>query len=364
MIGFDSFILMNDRSKDSTQCILDAYAQEGLVHLFDKHLGFRRIGQGRVFDACVNYLNMITTDSEQVWLATHDTDEFIWFNKTETTTSLKHVIQDMVQSRTNLVTNSLQVPRLMFGASGSNLYKENPVTERFDHRFNHEKCYDSQSQEQEQPKQSNIRRRRRRRLQTNEKTDNPHPKCLTESFGISSYDYYKSISLLPAMAQSCIETDNKTGKDVKVRCHNTHNHILKKAEMNPWSSEPFRITAETRESWSQRWKEDSRYVGMDKVGTRMVIAHYMTKSRQEFYERICESGFKDKYFVCPDCSPETFFNYSESYSNNDKDDRMNDFTKLLKERLKASFTGSHCETTPKHHSWEYYQNCWEKYIKK
>ena len=84
MIGFDSFILMNDRSKDSTQCILDAYAQEGVVHLFDKHLGFRRIGQGRVFEACVNYLNMITTDSEQVWLATHDTDEFIWFNKTET----------------------------------------------------------------------------------------------------------------------------------------------------------------------------------------------------------------------------------------------------------------------------------------
>ena len=351
MIGFDSFILMNDRSEDSTQCILDAYAQEGVVRLFGKDLGFGSIGQGAVFDECVEYLNNIT-DSEQgqLWLATHDTDEFIWFNRTETTTSLKHVIEDMVQSRASLVTNSLQVPRLMFGASGSDLYDANPVIERFGHRFNHEKCYSRR----EEPKRANVRRR----LQTKE-TD-PHPKCLTESFGISSYDYYKSISLLPAMAQSCIETDNKTGKDVKVRCHNTHNHILKKAE-NP--SKPFQVTAETHKSWPGRWKDDSRYVGMDEVGAKMVIAHYMTKSRQEFYERISESGFKDKYFVCRGCSPETFFNYSESYSNNDKDDRMNGFTKLLKERLKDSSTASHCETTPKHHSWEYYQKCWKKYIK-
>ena len=49
-----------------------------------------------------------------------------------------------VQSREN-PTMSLQIPRLMFGASGSDHYKNKPVIERFQRRFNHKKCPNSTS---------------------------------------------------------------------------------------------------------------------------------------------------------------------------------------------------------------------------
>ena len=31
MIGFESFLLMNDNSTDDTQCLLDEYASKGIV---------------------------------------------------------------------------------------------------------------------------------------------------------------------------------------------------------------------------------------------------------------------------------------------------------------------------------------------
>ena len=132
MIGFDSFILMKDRSDDGTQCILDAYSEAAIVLRYKEDLHIDLKGQGEVFDACVDYLyNKASNDTfarEQIWFATHDTDEFIWFNQMERVTSLKNVIQDIVQSREN-PTMSLQIPRLMFGASGLDRYKNKPVIE-------------------------------------------------------------------------------------------------------------------------------------------------------------------------------------------------------------------------------------------
>ena len=359
MIGFDSFILMNDRSDDETQCILDAYSEAGIVLRYkeDLHIDFKE--QGEIFDACVDYLyNKTSNDAlarEQIWFATHDTDEFIWFNQTETITSLKDVIQDIAQSREN-PTMSLQIPRLMFGASGSDRYENKPVIERFQRRFNHEKCPNSTSE--------NLRS-----LDLAGWTYKP-PKCSIAPFSTSSYDYHKSISLLSAMQRVCINTNLASGTRKQVGCHSTHNHILKLVENNGTTNlsddttTPYHISRETYIDWPGRWKIDARYVGVDEVGTKLVINHYVTKSRQEFYERVCSSQFTERYFDYPYRTPERFFDYSESYSNNDGDDRMQDFAQLLKKRLEESSTALYCDMEPNHHSWEYYEQCWENYIDK
>ena len=144
MIGFDAFILMNDQSTDSTQCILDAYAEEGVVFRFEDDVNNVAVnGQGAVFDACVDHLasldNSISGNTEQLWMATHDTDEFIWFNKTDTIISLKDAIVYKIQSR-GIPTLSLQVPRLTYGASGKAWYESDPVIARFTHRYSNFPC--------------------------------------------------------------------------------------------------------------------------------------------------------------------------------------------------------------------------------
>ena len=249
---------------------------------------------------------------------------------------------------------SLQIPRLMFGALGSDRYKNKSVIERFQCRFKHKKCPNSTSKSLCSRDLAGW-------------TDKPH-KCSTASFSMSSYDYYKSISLLSAMPRVCINTNLTSGTWKQVCCHNTPNHILKLMEngMTNLSDEntPYEVCRETNVNWPGRWRIDPRYAGVDEVGTKLVINQYMTKSRQEFYEQICASQFKDKYFNCPNCMLESFFDYSESYSNSHGDDRMQDFAQLLKKHLEESHTALHCDMEPNHHLWENYQQCWQKYIDK
>ena len=170
------------------------------------------------------------------------------------------------------------------------------------------------------------------------------------------------------MPRVCINTNLTSGTWKQVHCHNTHNHISKLMEngMTNLSDEntPYEVCRETNVNWPGHWRIDPRYAGVDEVGTKLVINQYMTKSRQEFYEQICASQFKDKYFNCPNCTLESFFDYSESYSNSHGDDRMQDFAQLLKKRLEESPTALHCDMEPNHHLWEYYQQCWQKYIDK
>ena len=346
MIGFDSFILMNDNSTDSTQCLLDAYAQEGVVIRYPQDLpkDVHHTGDhGGVFDACTEYLASIQRNigstKQQIWMATHDTDEFIWFNQTATITSLQDAIHDMIQSRPYPTTHCVQIPRLKYGSSRRVWYEDEPVIERFTHRFNHDKC---------------VRRKDQKR-HSNELFDraNPPPYCSS-----TSYEGHKSISLVLALAQSCVirDDDAPPGSERKVRCHTTHDHLLENVE-DP--SQP--VNAYAHNHWDAFVKQDSRYMNQEEVGSsKVAIAHYLTKSREEFYQRICSSQFKNKYFKCPGCTPETFFNYSETYRNNFYDGRMMEWAHGLSTTGLASLstTTSHCQTKPETHSWEYYRNCW------
>jgi hypothetical protein len=83
MIGIDAFLLMNDGSRDDTQCILDAYAQEGIVirlpQDFEAAQNNLTKSNDNVFDVCTNYLKYHQNwfDPSRTWVSTHDTDEFI-----------------------------------------------------------------------------------------------------------------------------------------------------------------------------------------------------------------------------------------------------------------------------------------------
>ena len=92
MIGFESFLLMNDNSTDDTQCLLDEYASRGIVKRIPEDIDDNVYGRpqvlntivsenDRVFDVCAKYLAS-RPDANRTWMLTHDVDEFVWFNKT------------------------------------------------------------------------------------------------------------------------------------------------------------------------------------------------------------------------------------------------------------------------------------------
>eukprot|EP00559_Dactyliosolen_fragilissimus_P006803 CAMPEP_0184871596 /NCGR_PEP_ID=MMETSP0580-20130426/40812_1 /TAXON_ID=1118495 /ORGANISM="Dactyliosolen fragilissimus" /LENGTH=209 /DNA_ID=CAMNT_0027374279 /DNA_START=596 /DNA_END=1222 /DNA_ORIENTATION=- len=88
LIGFDSLLLYNDHSTDDTQCVLDAYAEKGLVKRIPEDIGeeYNIIDgatlshQGEVFDTCRKYLRDLELQSNNTkwWMLTNDPDEFVW----------------------------------------------------------------------------------------------------------------------------------------------------------------------------------------------------------------------------------------------------------------------------------------------
>jgi hypothetical protein len=155
----------------------------------------------------------------------------------------------------------------------------------------------------------------------------------------------KSISHAASLAQNCFKVDKQTGKIVKEQCVNTHRHKLK----HPKGGTLRRSNASPASK--------TLYLLQGDVGTSIVIMHYMTKSREEFYKRACASKWLDKYGECEGCSPETYFNLTLEYANNYQDDRMAPFSEKLKPILEASTVGENCNTQPVKHSLEYYREC-------
>ena len=105
--------------------------------------------------------------------------------------------------------------------------------------------------------------------------------------------------------------------------------------------------------------DDPRCLDHRKVGPFIAIMHYMTKSRKEFYARVCSSDYKKKYCKCDTCTAATFFDddLTETYGNNMRDDRMVPFSAQLKTRMAKSDVGGDCDAQPFEYSMEYYKEC-------
>lgn len=324
MIGFDSFLILNDKSTDdgATQCLLDAYSKEGVVirlpdDINEESRSFLH-GQSSVFDTCVHHLKRQKTSAKNhTWMLTHDTDEFLWFNTSKDDTTLKDVIRSITSAKPDGTTiESIKIPRLLYGSSGHKHYDDTPVLDRFTRRYDLNSCSaDSSSQT-------------RRRLFNKE---NPVSYCQHRH---ATFDMAKSMSLVSSLADEC------PWRPTGACGQGPHNHLL--SPVGVVKSMSRRVMTDSSDS-------DSRYLHMDDVGSDLVLAHYMTKSREEFLLRIYDSAFKEKYYKCPQCSPEFYFNLTETYANNKEDDRMTSFsaqTNVFK-HLSQDFLG-HCDTRPKH----------------
>lgn len=137
--------------------------------------------------------------------------------------------------------------------------------------------------------------------------------------------------------------DKESKRMVPGLCATTHRHTLKHPQRD----------ISVREV-------DDRYLVKDDVGQAIVVMHYMTKSRIEFYERVCSSVWLAKYGTCPKCSPETHFDRVQTFANNYNDTRMLPFVMRLRRRLELSSVGSSCNTEPTKHSLDHYRECLEK----
>lgn len=326
LIGFDAFFILNDGSDDDTQCILDAYAEAGIVWRLPTDVEAesrgegvdetprakpRRLGQDLVFDTCVDYLKSHPDRFEpsRTWMMTHDTDEFVFLAPEEGVASIHEAVTAL--SRSNPRARSMEVPRLLFGSSGHDYYEGGLVTERFTRRQRDGKAHAA-----------------------------------------------KSISLVASMAQR--------GED-GMRCHNTHKHTV--VDLPP-KNETTRSAAgcsaiasdgrvvSTSDVFGSR-TEHLYLTGKD-VGEVAVLMHYMVKSRQEFYRRICDSGFSGKYYKCPTCSPETYFNDTAAYANDSADERMAPLVARTKERMTRTSVGASCSATPTLQSLDHYRRCFER----
>ena len=139
LIGFDSFLLMNDNSNDDTQCILNDYAREGVVFQIPVQ-GNLLENNDHVFDVCVNYMheNKHTFDLDKTWMSTHDVDEFMYIN-TDTHDDMQDAIVHLMKLNDNQA-ESLKVPTLLFGSSGNDYHEPKILMERFNHRFHIDHC--------------------------------------------------------------------------------------------------------------------------------------------------------------------------------------------------------------------------------
>lgn len=145
MIGFEAFLLLNHNNTDDTQCILDAYADEGVVIQMPQDMDndtFNLSGNvDNVVDACTRYLKNHPDrfDPSHTWMMTHDTDEFVWFDRKPESATLCAAIDKLIEKYGTTV-QSLNVPRLLMGASGQDHYDPGLVMDRFTHRFNLGSC--------------------------------------------------------------------------------------------------------------------------------------------------------------------------------------------------------------------------------
>jgi Glycosyl transferase family 2 len=315
MIGFHSFLIMNDASTDDTQCVLDAYAKQGVVVRIPQDLhGELRIqakNQGDVFDACVEYLAQKLNPRElaSTWLLTHDVDEFVWFNN-KTAGSLNEAIQILRAQHENA--QSMRIPRLLFGSSGHDDYEPVPVMERYTYRYDAGSCPPSKKKLQQE------QQLHRRRLFNQQR-----PTSYCDAHEKSLYDNHKSMTVMSAIARDCWDTMDPISNEQRVaRCTGPHNHELK----NP-SGGPTKL--------SKSAATDPRYLDALDILDTVAIMHYMTRSRQEFYQRVCGSQFARKYFKCSGCTPETYFNLTETYANLLQDTRMHFMAQKLQVTLSA-----------------------------
>jgi hypothetical protein len=343
MIGFESFLLMNDNSTDDTQCLLDEYASRGIVKRIPQDIDDNVYGRpqvlnnivsenDRVFDVCTKYLASLP-DANRTWMLTHDVDEFVWFNNSFGIDSFHDAVHKQIESNQGTPVQSLELPRLRFGSSNLQEYSKELVMDRFQQRFNHEKC----------PTPNNTR---------------PAP-ISSRSFCVTrpnSWDHPKSLSLVTELAQVCF--DPARGKRHATICHGPHRHTL---------NSRFNVTTEEQPSFQVR--RDAKYNINDKrylrgIGESIALMHYGTKSRHEFYDRVCSSVWNYKYFQCLKCSPEQHFDFEGTYANNYRDTRMVPLAQELKDFMKNSHHQSadgtsSCNTNPTRHSsqQEYYETC-------
>jgi len=370
MIGFETFLLMNDNSTDDTQCILDAYAGEGIVIRMPEDTDSARYNLTKnsdVFDACTKYIkdHPIHYDPSRTWMMTHDTDEFVWFNRTDRVASLGDAMSNLIEESGGFV-KSLLVPRLLVGPSGQDNYDSGIVIDRFIRRFNLGSCPNRKvsnhplfsilsARHRNGGRQGDFRdeshqygRGQRRRLFD---PYNPVSYC-NENERRTSYDLGKSISHVSSIATHCTEVHKTTGQIEQKPCTTTHHHTLQDSKrVNKNAFVPQQVSSRRSRAI------DKRYLPKELVGRSIEIMHYMTKSREEFYERVCASVWGGKYSRCPNCSPETYFNLTRTYADNFEDKRMAPFSAQLRRILELSTVGTSCNTQPMHHPLDYYQEC-------
>jgi hypothetical protein len=346
MIGFESFLLMNDNSTDDTQCLLDEYASRGIVKRIPQEIDDNVYGRpqvlnnivsenDRVFDVCAKHLAS-QPDANRTWMLTHDVDEFVWFNKTSGIDSLQDAIQKIVQNGDATKGYSLSIPRLRFGSSGHNEYSNELVINRFQQRYNHDNCPPGPIKSWSKMSNRNF-----------------YATSFCEFRPVrGSWDNDKSMSLVSELALNCVLPLRR--KRQAAICNGPHRHTIK----NQRNASVLQASLESRTTRRYN-KKDKRYIR--NTGETVAIMHYGTKSRYEFYDRVCSSVWREKYFRCPTCTPEQHFDLAETYSNNYIDKRMAPFARQLKEYIKNSKQiGSNCKTRPVKRSENYYKECWEQ----
>eukprot|EP00581_Thalassiosira_minuscula_P032618 CAMPEP_0183767970 /NCGR_PEP_ID=MMETSP0739-20130205/12495_1 /TAXON_ID=385413 /ORGANISM="Thalassiosira miniscula, Strain CCMP1093" /LENGTH=365 /DNA_ID=CAMNT_0026006919 /DNA_START=336 /DNA_END=1433 /DNA_ORIENTATION=- len=343
MIGFDTFLILNDESTDDTQCILDAYAKENIVLRIPFDVGDSYSGKlWHIFDDCANYLNSHPEqfNPSKTWMMTHDTDEFVYIKR-------RHSIHNAVMQLSNPnQAMSLKVPRLTFGSSGQEYYQPGLVIDRFAWRFNHTMCPE-------------VRKKYGKKgLFKGVKGGRGSP-CSWKTPPSDSYDNVKSISLVSQMAEKCYALTEDGGQLLlRNACADTHKHTLVDVTEHRGMNETNPVAA--RGNSGKERENDPRYVNPITVGEEIVLMHYWVKSRQEFYERACSSVWSDKYFECPECTPESFFGLTNTYANSFHDLRMARVSPQLTKRLEDSSIGASCETQAKLQSMDYYRQCFDR----
>lgn len=341
MIGFDSILIYNSHSTDDTQCILDAYAKQGFVERFPQDTNYtdflKNPGQALLFQDCAQHLKQQEQGHANTWMLTHDVDEFVWFNQTDSSSSssiqsFRDAVRHLIELHPD--TQSIAIPRFLFGSNGKSRQEPGFVMDRFNRRFDYEHC----------PGYTTRRTTSSSRLLFDQ--SRPMSYCLENR--THSYDNVKVLSQVSALAMSCVERNLKTAEETKAFCLNPHRHIV------GLSNGTTTVTPTPQEK-----SHDTRYLDEHTVGPHIAIAHYMTKSREEFYQKMCTSDYAKKYMTCNGCNAQTYFDLTETYANNREDTRMMGFSKQLVAFLTNSsynLIGTHCKTkSPTKHEWKYYE---------
>jgi hypothetical protein len=363
MIGFDSFLIMNDNSTDDTQCLLDAYSKAGIVQRIPEDIDDNVYGRpqvketlnyinDRVFDVCSNYLAS-RPDASRTWMMTHDTDEFLAINKTDTVQSLQDAVRELSETRDPRV-QSISVPRLEFGSSGLQHYDDGLMIERFHRRYDKQGCRNVKQQPLSRLSLARRRREKNKKKPAVRKKDNPRSYCEYDG-GAKTFQKGKSLSLVSSLAQTCFEPVD--GQTLPATCHGPHRHTLRDQLFVEGNAGQRSFQVGSTHTLNEN---DKRYLRFAAVGNTLTLLHYAIKSREEFYQRVCGSVWREKYFRCPGCTPESYFDITETYANNYEDNRMAPFVAELKSRLQESTVGASCKTQPIRHSREYYEACFEQ----